>query len=404
MTDTIAGGGPSRPLVPDSPVAEIESPDSREESSRLANRDLCLSIGLCLWNEEGTIDGAIRSLLDQDIFSEPHLRRFRCIEIVCLANGCKDRTAEACRRSLEHHVRRVGAGSRVRWRVDEVPWSGLARALNYVTHRMTDPQSAYMVKMDADVEIVERHAIRALIEALEANRTAQIATPRVEKHFVAKQRMSLVDRFSLFASRFNRTTTRISLSGALYCGRTSALRSVWQVEGPQGLDTGTDVHVRDMLVTDQFRYQPSRPWREDVVIRVPSVTVYFEAYTGLAQILYHQKRRVISNVCRSILHRFLRERNDPRGGSELIRELNESDPDWFSRLVESRLRTGSRWVLPRRRVEWSRVRRLGGHSWIKRVVLLPAALAMECCDLWAVSAANRDMRRRTYASIWRVGR
>lgn len=362
-----------------------------------------LSIGLCLWNEEGTIDSAVRSLLAQDIFLPPYLDRFRFVEIVCLANGCNDRTADACRESLSQNIRQIGAGDKLRWRVEEVHWSGLARALNHLTHHMTDPQVEYMVKMDADVTIAERHTIRALIEALEDNRVAQIAVPLVKKHFAREPRVSLIDRFSLFASRFNKRQT-VSLSGALYCGRASALRSVWQVAGPQGLDTGTDVHVRDMLVTDQFRYHPSRPWREDLVIRVPNVTVYFEAYSGLAQILYHQKRRVISNVCRSILHQFLRERNDPRGGSELIRELNESDSEWFVKLVESRLRHGSRWVLPRRRVEWNRLRRLRSKSPLMQVLLLPAAVVMECCDFWAVCSANSEMREGTYSSIWRVGR
>lgn len=362
-----------------------------------------LSIGLCLWNEEATIDSAVQSLFAQDIFVRPYLGKFRFIEIVCLANGCKDRTADACRQSLERCIRQSGAGEKIRWRVEEVHWSGLARALNYLTHQMTDPQAEYMVKMDADVTIADRHTIRALLDALEENHVAQIAVPLVKKQLVLKTRVSLVDRFSLFASRFSKREN-VSLSGALYCGRASALRSVWQVEGPQGLDTGTDVHVRDMLVTDQFRYHPARPWREDIVIRVPNVTVYFQAYAGLKQIMYHQKRRVIANVCRSILHQFLRERNDPRGGSELIRELNESDSQWFVKRVESRLREGSRWVLPRRRFEWNRLRRLRSKPPLKQFVLLPAALLMECCDFWAACLANSDMKKGTYSSIWRVGR
>lgn len=364
---------------------------------------ISLSIGICLWNEESTIESAIQSLFAQDIFCADHFSRFDFIEIVCLANGCKDQTAAVCRQSLERHARLVGAGEQVRWRVDEVPWSGLARALNYVTHQLTDPQVSYMVKMDADVTIAEPNTIRSLIEALEDNQVAQIAVPIVTKHLAIKSRLSLVDRFSLLASRFSKRGT-VSLSGALYCGRASALKTVWQVEGPQGLDTGTDVHVRDMLVTDQFRYHPTRPWREDLVIRVPGVTVYFEAYSGLRQSIYHQKRRVIANVCRSVLHQFLRERNDPRGGSELIRELNESNPGWFAELVESRLNRGSRWVLPRNRCQWNRLRQLKSKPVIQQLMLLPAVLVMECCDIWAAYSANKEMKNGTYASIWRVGR
>ncbi len=283
-------------------------------------------------------------------------------------------------------------------------WSGLARALNHLTHHLTDPAAEYMVKMDADVIIVQSETIRALIEALEADRVAQIAVPTVEKAIAAKQRRSMIDSFSLFASRVSKPSGRVPLSGALYCGRGPALRSIWQVEGPQGLDTGTDVHVRDMLVTDQFRYHPSKPWREDVVIRVPTVTVLFEAYSGVRQNAYHQKRRVISNVCRSILHQHLREVNDPRGGSEVIREMNETDPDWFRKLVESKMSTDSWWVLPRRCIEWNRLKRLRNLTWAQLLTRLPAALVMECCDCWASVSANRDMRQRKYASIWRMGR
>ena len=52
-----------------------------------------LSIGIIAWNEEKGIAAMLQSLLQQSLFAELSRRGQTC-EIVCVANGCTDRTAE----------------------------------------------------------------------------------------------------------------------------------------------------------------------------------------------------------------------------------------------------------------------------------------------------------------------
>src|SRR5438128_744863 len=52
-----------------------------------------LSIGIIAWNEEETIVPMLRSVLQQSLFAELSRRGETC-EIICVANGCTDRTAE----------------------------------------------------------------------------------------------------------------------------------------------------------------------------------------------------------------------------------------------------------------------------------------------------------------------
>jgi hypothetical protein len=157
-----------------------------------------------------------------------------------------------------------------------------------------------------------------------------------------------------------------------------------------------------MLVTNQFRQR--KKWREDLVIRVHGSTVRFQAYDTVADMLYHQKRRVMTNVNRSILHAFLRDNVGDRGAGQLIRELNENDPEWFSKLFKQSIEGKGWWVLPRPISQWTRLVRLKDYSWRTWWYRLPVAIFCECIDLYAALVANRDMRKGRYHNIWRRGR
>lgn len=369
-------------------------------SLKMKSNNLRLSIGLCAWNEAATIEGALLSILAQDIFRD-ETGLIESIEVVCLANACTDKTAEIAREVLSRESKSITKWPALTWRVEDVPWGGLARALNVLTHELSDSSADYMFKMDCDVLIEEPNALRELISALLRDPIAQVAVPVSLKHIAKTSKKSPIDTFSMAASDTFKPEN-IPLSGALYCGRKLALRSVWQVEGPRGSDVGTDVHVRDMLVTDQWRSRAK--WREDLVIRVPTATVYFLTYTKVLDMLYHQKRLAIAEVNRMMLHSYLSENVKPDGASELIRHNNAQNPDWFREVVDARLKKGQWWVLPRTMFQWNRLRSLKRLNGLNRLLRLPIALTGEVIDLYAVLAANHAFKKRVEGAVWRRDR
>src|SRR5579864_3787713 len=52
-----------------------------------------ISIGIIAWNEEQGIGAMLESLFQQTLFAELGKRRQQC-EIICVTNGCTDRTPE----------------------------------------------------------------------------------------------------------------------------------------------------------------------------------------------------------------------------------------------------------------------------------------------------------------------
>src|SRR4026207_1115624 len=52
-----------------------------------------MTIGVRAWNEEAIIRKSLESIFQQSLFEEL-ARRKECCEVLCIPNGCHDRTAE----------------------------------------------------------------------------------------------------------------------------------------------------------------------------------------------------------------------------------------------------------------------------------------------------------------------
>jgi len=359
------------------------------------NRPTIVSLGICAWNEENWIGDTIRSLFRQDIFHE-RISDFDRLEVIILANACTDGTARVARQTLEEQEATLGTSDPVRTKVVETKKGGLAWSINTITHELSDPDADYLIKMDSDIEIVERDVIHKLIRALEHDPKAEISRPRCLKHVTAKKHPTLVDRLSLLATRNKGTPLNyVPLSGALYCGRATTLRTIWEPIGARG----TDVHVRDMVVTGNWRYPNDR--RDERIVLVEDATALFRAYTSVADILYHRTRATIANVSRSIFHNFLREHDGPEDAGELVRRLNKEDPDWYPRLIQSRLRTDRWWVLPPGTIRWQHVRSALASPSVKRLLLLPLLIALDLIEIYAAWQANRAFKKQRELDIWR---
>src|SRR5205085_10439775 len=60
----------------------------------------CISIGILAWNEEEAIGLTLASLFRQSLFAHLERLQLRC-EIVCVANGCTDRTPAVAQEVFE---------------------------------------------------------------------------------------------------------------------------------------------------------------------------------------------------------------------------------------------------------------------------------------------------------------
>src|SRR5260370_250597 len=92
-----------------------------------------LSIGIIAWNEEQAIGATLDSLFQQSLFSHVKQRGQKC-EILCVANGCTDNTAQVAAEVFSHHAREHPFREAFCGRVANVAERGKANALNQFVH------------------------------------------------------------------------------------------------------------------------------------------------------------------------------------------------------------------------------------------------------------------------------
>lgn len=357
--------------------------------------NLRISIGMCAWNEEQRIGPTLRSLCKQDVIRE-QCDGINAVEIVILVNASTDRTAAVARDTLQEELGALGDPEHVQVKVVETPEGGLARSINKITHELSDPDADYLIKMDCDIEIVEPDVIRKLVARLVDDPKAAIASPSCVKHTAYKSRKTVVNRLSLLATHLQKDAMwYVPVVGAMYCGRASVLRSIWEPIGARG----TDGYVRDMVVTENWRYPRER--RDFRIVLADNATVVFDAYEGIGRIVYHRTRAVIGEVSRMILHEFFHEQVGDEDAGQLVLRLNQEDPDWYQELIQSRLGHGRWWVLPCPMFRWNRLRALKRCWTVRKIPMVPVAVLLELVDAIAVWRANHAFKTRAERTIWR---
>src|SRR5258705_58404 len=68
-----------------------------------AGMEAYVSIGVMAWNEEKSIGRMLDSLFGQSLFAELARQNLAC-EVVCVANGCTDRTTAVAAQSFEQQL------------------------------------------------------------------------------------------------------------------------------------------------------------------------------------------------------------------------------------------------------------------------------------------------------------
>ncbi|KAF0162133.1 MAG: family 2 glycosyl transferase [Rhodocyclaceae bacterium] len=354
---------------------------------------MLISIGIMAWNEAGVIETTLTSLFGQSALRGPGGDLADATwEVIVVPNGCSDDTAACARRALERLVAATGRKD-ISWTVHELVEAGKSNAWNHYVHELASPDAEMMVMIDADIEFGEAETLSNSVAALRADPHALVAVDLPLKDAVRKPRKTLLERFSLAASKASAGGTP-AIAGSFYCARAATLRQIWM---PKGLSI-EDGFLRAMIVTDCFR----APIDERRIIRAPNASHYFETLTSLRAIFRHEVRLVIGNALNCYLTwDLLHFATDPEGpgAGVLIRNRIARDARWYPALIENAIRNHGWWVLPRgmlfRRFSGHRRNRdLGTLRW------LALATAGFLFDLPVFLAANRKLKRGNVIGYW----
>jgi glycosyltransferase involved in cell wall biosynthesis len=346
-----------------------------------------ICVAIFAWNEEVAIRSTLQSLLKQSLFEELDRGGLRC-EIICVANGCTDRTAAVAEEvlrelQLEHPHRNAWTG-----RSAHLVERGKVNAWNQFVHHLATQEARYLFMMDADILIHKRETMWNMLETLERDAEATVAVDIPRKDISFKKHRSVSERLSMNTSRMTLAADG-QLCGQLYCIRAAAARRIYL---PKGLSACEDGLIKALVCTDFLTHAP---WPKRIRVAHDAEHT-FEAYTNPGVILRNQKRQIIGQtIIHVLVDRYLQslplaERQDL---AELLQAKDATDPSWLKNLIEHHLRrTRFCWRLYPELVT-NRFRHLRKLGPVQRLACLPAALAGSCAVLIGSFLAYRSLRQ-----------
>jgi hypothetical protein len=346
-----------------------------------------VSIGIIAWNEEAGIASTIESLFRQSIFAELSKRGLRC-EVICVANGCTDRTAAVAAACFQHQKERHPFSDSIFGRVANLTERGKTNAWNQFVHSLSAKDSQFLFLMDADILIHKHDTLLNMLACLEHDTSAKVSVDRPRKDVAFKRRKSVWDHLSLMAAETT-LSAQAQLCGQLYCIRAEVARNIYL---PKNLGSCEDGFIK-ILVCTNFLSAPVAPAR----IRVAKEAEHtFEAYTSPAAVFKNQQRQVIGQTILHLLvdHHLKHLPNEARLRlGETIKAKEAADPSWLKRLIADHVR-GTRffWRLYPDLLS-IRFKRLKGLGPLKRVAYFPAAAAGFLMSLAACWKAYQTLKQ-----------
>jgi glycosyltransferase involved in cell wall biosynthesis len=346
---------------------------------------LTLSIGIMAWNEEGSLGPMLESLFGQTVFGRLSSRGEGC-EVVCLANGCTDRTVEVARETIASMVRakRIPPGSSAR--VEDIREPGRNNAWNRFVHEFSGRATRYICLMDADIIFNQADTMELVVAALEGDPLLGAASDTPVKDVALKGRPTLRERLSLATSDMT-GTIQGKLNGMLYCMRADIARNLYI---PRDAGANDDGLIKAVICTDFFR-APADPRK---VVSVAGATHLYQPYLSLGDILNNQKRQMIGQTTLHVIIAYLKAlpEADRTHLAATLRRLEERNPDWLKEQIEAHIE--------RERFFWRlfpdvltfRWRRLGRMRGTAKVTHFPAAAAGFLITLVACWRASRFLR------------
>ncbi|HEY3754735.1 MAG TPA: glycosyltransferase family A protein [Opitutaceae bacterium] len=346
---------------------------------------IALSIGIMAWNEETSLPVMLDSLFRQTLFARLAERGERC-EIVCLANGCTDRTVPVAeqffRRQSEEHPDAAGFHA---W-VADIPEPGRNNAWNLFVHRYSASETRLICLMDADIVFHQADTLEQVFNALERNRKLLAASDWPVKDIAFKEHKSLRDRLSLATSDLTGSIPG-RLNGQLYCIRTTVARNLYLARDMVANDDG----FFKAIITTNFLTAPADPAK---TVSIASAQHLFEPYLAISDVLNNQKRQMIGQTTVHVLVEYLKTLPEDQrlDLAETLRRHEVRDPDWLKKLIAAHVgRAGHFWkifpdALTFRWRRWSQLP-LG-----RRITHFPATVAGFAVTLIACYRAERFLR------------
>jgi hypothetical protein len=347
---------------------------------------ILLSIGILAWNEETSIGPMLASLLRQSVFPQIAARGMGC-EIICLANGCTDRTVAVAEAAFAEMRRMHPMGAALRTRAVDIPEPGRNNAWNRFVHEISAPEAAYLCVMDADILFDRRDTLQLVLAELEKNPRLGGASDTPRKNIGGKANPSLRERLSLATSDMTASIPG-RLNGMLYCLRAGIARNLYL---PRDLSANDDGFFKEAICTDFFR-APVDPSR---VVSVAGATHLYEPYLSAGEVLKNQKRQMIGQTIVHVLMEHLKALPEPERAelAATLRSREARDPDWLKKLIQAHLRrTRHFWRLFPGLLTF-RWRRLGQMRGTRRITHFPAAAAGFGVTLIACWQASRFLSR-----------
>ena len=348
-----------------------------------------LSLAIFAWNEEEVIGKTLESLFEQAIFSDLHARGLKA-EIICVVNGCEDRTPEIAhaifRQQTETHPGREGFVCRV----VNLAERGKLNAWNQFVHSLSAAESIFLAMMDADILFQGRDTLGNMLATLEANPEAHISVDQPLKEFGPRQRAGWRQNLSLGASRMTQAAPA-QLCAQLYIIRAAVARNIYL---PKDLAACEDGFIKAMVCTDFL----TRPVNANRVQLAQGAAHSFEAYTSPSEVVRNQKRQIIGQTIVHILvDQYLATLPLKRRLrlSETLQRKETTDPAWLKRLIDGHLkRVKYFWKLYPDLLA-GRFRRLASMGPGKRLACLPAAAAGFAVALVSSFLAYRFLKAGT---------
>jgi glycosyltransferase involved in cell wall biosynthesis len=346
-----------------------------------------VSIGIIAWNEEQGIAAMLESVFQQTLFAELAKRGGRC-EILCVTNGCTDRTPEVVAEIFARKCREHPDAANITCRVMNVSERGKINSWNRFVHSFSAREAKYLFLMDADILIHPRESLWNMVNTLEKNHEASVSVDLPRKDISFKKRKTLWERVSLGASQMTGSASA-QLCGQLYCIRAEIARNIYL---PKDLCACDDGFIKALVCTDFLTHQVW-PWR---IVAAENAAHTFEAYVSPAGILKNQKRQMIGQtIVHVLVDNYLNKLplTQRMKLAETLSEKEKVDPSWLKQLIAEHMR--------RTRFCWQlypgllshRFKRLVSLNGFKRIACFPAALVGSCVALVSGFMAYSSLKK-----------
>lgn len=337
-----------------------------------------LSVVILGKNEEQTISDCLRQITEQELFD----RQMLTAEILVVANGCTDRTADQARLCAADLTR-----PNLEFRIFDLPQGGKSRSWNHAVHEFADPAAGAFLFIDSDIRLADKCVFDRLVDDFIENDAVAAYSGYPIKSIAQKKRLSLLDRFSLIVSKNTRHMNAIC--GSLYIIQSDVARTIWLPDETPGEDGFLNAMVRTSGFTRES--DPAK------VRQAGTVTHYFSAHSP-KDFFSHEARMFVGTIINRWLfeHLWSLRLHEPAG--PLIRDWNSQRPQWTQEIIDRNIR-GRKWLIPPEML-LGRFRNITTMGLWRFILRLPIAVAATLLTIPPAIMANKRLKLKGAASFW----